>query len=254
MGTQISQLGSLFRFAGQRGQEKIHTIMLPKTLALVDDDREYSEYLAQHLREQGVQVREFSDSNALLADDGAYAFDFYVLDLMLPGVDGVQLIKILRLRTDAGVLVVSGRLAPDVFTGVMSAGADMYLAKPVQFEQVALAIQAVHRRASHAGAALTTWKVDRRARELVAPDGARVGLSDADMAVMECFLDAQGETVSRETLRNRLGHTGTAEADDSLNATIYRLRRRIERATPVLVPLQSRSRVGYVFRAPLATL
>ena len=228
--------------------------MLPKTLALVDDDREYSEYLAQNLREQDVQVREFSDSNALLADDGAYAFDFYVVDLMLPGVDGVQLIKILRLRTDAGILVVSGRLAPDVFTSVMSAGADMYLAKPVQFEQVALAIQAVHRRASHTGTALTTWKVDRRARELVAPDGARVGLSDADMAVMECFLDAQGETVSRETLRTRLGHTGTHEADDSLNATIYRLRRRIERATPMLVPLQSRSRVGYVFRAPLSLL
>ena len=228
--------------------------MYPKTLALVDDDREYSEYLAQHLREQGVQVREFPDSNALLADDGAYGFDFYVVDLMLPGVDGIQLIKILRLRSDAGVLVVSGRLAPDVFTGVMSAGADMYLAKPVQFEQVSLAIQAVHRRASHAGTAQTTWKVDRRARELVAPDGARVGLSDADMAVIECFLDAQGETVSRETLRHRLGHTGEHEADDSLNATIYRLRRRIERATPMLVPLQSKSRVGYVFRAPLQLL
>ena len=75
-----------------------------------------------------------------------------------------------------------------------------------------------------------------------------------DMAVIECFLDAQGDTVSRETLRQRLGHTGEHEADDSLNATIYRLRRRIERATPMLVPLQSKSRVGYVFRAPLQLL
>ena len=226
--------------------------MLPKTLALVDDDLEYTEYLAQHLRQAGVQVRAFADSNALLADDGAYGFDFYVLDLMLPGVDGVQLIKILRMRTDAGILVVSGRLAPDAFTSVMSAGADMHLAKPVQFEQVELAIRAVHRRARPGSPAQTTWRLDRRARELLAPDGAHVQLSEADMAVMECFVEAHGDTVSRETLRSRLGHEGETEADDSLNATIYRLRRRIEKATPMLVPLQSRSRVGYVFRAQLS--
>lgn len=226
--------------------------MLPKSLALVDDDLEYSEYLAQHLRQVGVQVRVFTDSNALLANDSAYSFDFYVLDLMLPGVDGVQLIKILRMRSDAGILVVSGRLSPDAFTSVMSAGADMYLAKPVQFEQVELAIRAVHRRARPGNPTQTTWRLDRRARELLAPDGAHVQLSDADMAVMECFIEAHGDTVSRETLRVRLGHDGATEADDSLNATIYRLRRRIERATPMLVPLQSRSRVGYVFRAQLA--
>ena len=53
------------------------------------------------------------------------------------------------------------------------------------------------------------------------------------------------------TLRQKLGREPETETADGLNATIYRLRRRIERATPALVPLQSRSRVGYVFRAPL---
>ncbi len=227
--------------------------MLPKTLALIDDDREYNEYLAQHLRSQGVDVQVYTDSNALLADDGAYGHDFYVVDLVLPGVDGVQLIKILRMRSDAGVLVVSGQVAPEVFTAVLAAGADMVLAKPVQFEQVALAIQAVYRRARpDSKSQKTPWRLDRRGRELIAPDGARIPLSDADLAVLECFLEAAGETVSRETLRLRLGHGANGEGDDSLNATIYRLRRRIERATPMLVPLQSKSRVGYMFRAPLA--
>ncbi len=228
-------------------------LMLPKSLALIDDDLEFNEYLAQHLRDQGVDVQVFTDSNALLADDGAYGHDFYVVDLVLPGVDGVQLIKILRMRSDAGVLVVSGQVAPEVFTAVLAAGADMVLAKPVQFEQVALAIQAVYRRARPEGKALKTpWKLDRRARELIAPDGARIPLSEADLAVLECFLEAAGQTVSRETLRQRLGHGANGEGDDSLNATIYRLRRRIERATPMLVPLQSKSRVGYLFRAPLS--
>ncbi len=226
--------------------------MLPRTLALIDDDPEYAEYLAQHLRARGVDVRVYADSNALLADDGAYLFDFYVVDLMLPGVAGVQLIKILRLRTDAGVLVVSGSVAPEAFADVLTAGADMYLAKPVQFEQVALAVAAVYRRARHDGKApQAAWRLDRRQRELVAPDGARVPLSDSDLRVMDCFVEASGQTVSRDTLRQRLGHRDEGDNEDNLNATIYRLRRRIERATPLMVPLQSKSRVGYTFRAPL---
>lgn len=228
--------------------------MLPKTLALIDDDTEYTEFLSQFLREQGIRVDVFPDSNDLLTHADAYQYEFYVVDLMLPGVDGVNLIKVLRLRTAAGLLVVSGQLAPDVFASVVAAGADMYLAKPVQFEQVAIAIRAVQRRAGAGGAVGAgnpAWRLDRRAQQLLAPDGARVDLSGADIAVVECFLSANGETVSRDTLRSRLGHGADPEAVDSLNATIYRLRRRIERATPTAVPLQSKSRVGYVFRAPL---
>jgi two-component system, OmpR family, response regulator len=226
--------------------------MLPRTLALIDDDAEYSEYLAQHLRQKGVEVRVFDDSDTLLADAQAHRYDFYLVDLMLPGVDGVELIRVLRRRSDAGVLVVSGRLGPEVFASVMTAGADMYLAKPVQFDQVALAIQAVQRRAGKDNGVAKPWKFDRVARELIVPDGARVGLSDADVIVLECFIEAAGETVARETLSQRLGRDHDDDGDNGLNAIIYRLRRRIERATPMLVPLQSRSRVGYVFRAPLS--
>lgn len=225
--------------------------MLPRTLALVDDDAEYTEYLSQFLQDQGVEVTRYADSNDLLAHPDAYTYDFYVVDLMLPGIDGVELIKVLRRRTEAGLLVVSGRLAPEVFQQVIGAGADMYLTKPVQFEQVALAVQAVQRRVVAANPAQAVWKLDRRARQLVAPDGARVDLSEGDMTLMECFVEAEGEVVSRDALVQRLRRDPQDDSPDSLNATIYRLRRRIEKVTPALVPLQSRSRVGYVFRAPL---
>jgi two-component system, OmpR family, response regulator len=221
------------------------------SIALVDDDAEYVEFLAQYLRQQGARVEVFPDSNDLLAHHAPYGHDFYVVDLMLPGIDGADLIKVLRRRTDAGLLVVSGRLAPDAFRQAITAGADMFLAKPVQFEQVALAIQAIQRRIAACSAAQTVWRLDPRARQLVAPDGARVDLSDADLALLECFLDADGTVVERDALRQRLGRSPATENSDGLNATIYRLRRRIERATPALVPLQARSRVGYIFKAPL---
>ena len=228
--------------------------MFPKTLALIDDDREYNEFLAQYLREAGIRVDAFFDSNELVAHPDAYAYDFYVVDLMLPGIDGLNLIDLLRRRTNAGVLVVSGRLAADVFKEVVGAGADMYLTKPVQFEQVALAIQAVQRRIVRATQEDHMWTLDRRARQLVTPDGARSDLSEIDMSVLECFVGAGGGAVTRESLCATLAALPGGEAGVDLNATIYRLRRRIERATPTAVPLHAKSRVGYVFDAPLKAL
>lgn len=224
--------------------------MLPSSLALIDDDREYTEFLARYLHDRGVRVDVFDDSNRFLAHTAPYGYDFYLVDLMLPGIDGLDLIRVLRLRTQAGVVVVSGRLGQDVFAKVVEAGADMYLVKPVQFEQVEVAIKAVMRRAGVVQPG-HPWRLDRRARQLVAPDGTAIALSDIDLAVMECFLAADGADVTREQLRERLGRSVNAPSSDGLNATIYRLRRRIEKATPLPVPLQSKSRVGYVFKGEL---
>lgn len=228
--------------------------MLPKTLALIDDDDEYTEFLSQYLADRGIAVEVFKDSTDLLVHSNAYLYEFYLVDLSLPGIDGVELIKVIRRRTEAGVVVVSGRLSPDVFKQVMTAGADMYLGKPVQFDQVELAVTAVQRRLGKGGASsVPTWRLDRRAHRLIAPDGVEIELSETDMALMECFAEAEGEVVPRDGILRRLGKQTDGDSD-GLNATIYRLRRRIEKATPSLVPLQSKSGVGYVFRAHLKAL
>ncbi|PZO14177.1 MAG: DNA-binding response regulator [Burkholderiales bacterium] len=228
--------------------------MLPSTLALVDDHRTYSEGLSRHLTDLGVTVVAFPDSTDLLACDSPFAFDFYVVDLILPSVDGIDLIKVLRKRTSVGVLVVSGRLAADTFKQVVKAGGDMYLSKPVQFEQVALAIEAVQRRVGATNPLQNTWRLDRRIGRLVAPDGAQVDLSERDLELMECFVEAEGEVVPREALLLRLGSSPDQKTSLDLNGTVFRLRRRIERATPAAVPLQAKSGVGYAFRAPLKAI
>jgi two-component system OmpR family response regulator len=227
--------------------------MLPKTLALIDDDPEFRSGLARHLSQMGIVVEAFADSNELLTHERAFDFEFYVTDLMLPGVQGTELIKVLRRRTNAGVVAVSGRLAPDTFKETITAGADMYLSKPVQFDQVALVIEAVQRRID-TGAPQGTWRLDRRAGQLVAPDGARIELSAVDCALIECFVEAKGEVVGRDALLQCLGKDAQQDASRGLNATIFRLRRRIEKATPQTVPLQTKSGVGYAFRAPLTTI
>ena len=224
--------------------------MLPDTLALVDNDHVYANHLSEYLRDQGAAVRVYAQSSDLLTAPAGYDHGFYVLDLALPGVNGLELIRLLRRRSHAAIVVVSAPVSPEVFEEAVAAGADMCLCKPVQLEQVLMTIKAVNRRVVQSLVSLAAWRLDRRARDLVAPDGARVALSDADLAVMECFLAAAGEAVSRETLLACLGRE-PAQGDDGLAAAIHRLRRRIEKSTPAQAPLQSRARVGYVFKAPL---
>ncbi|WP_284617147.1 response regulator transcription factor [Aquabacterium humicola] len=227
---------------------------LPHKLAIIDDDRDHAAYLAEHLGQRGVEVMVFHDSDEFLTSPQAFEFEFYVIDLMLPGIDGVDLIRLVRRRGNAGIVVVSGRMDADVFDSVMRNGADMHLMKPVRMEQVALAIEAVQRRIEAGRAQAGAWRLDRKARQLIAPEGTRIDLSDNNLAVIECFVDAQGETVTHGMLCERLGRDPAQEADNLLHAAIYRLRRRIERATPASVPLQVEPRVGYAFRGTLTAV
>ncbi|NRF67734.1 response regulator transcription factor [Aquincola sp. S2] len=227
---------------------------LPATLAIIDDDADHAAYLAQFLEQRGVAVTVFHDSDEFLTSPAAFEFDFYVIDLMLPGIDGVDLIRLVRRRGNAGIVVVSGRMDADVFESVMRTGADMHLMKPVRMEQVALAIEAVQRRIEGGRAQAGAWRLDRKARQLIAPEGTRIELSDNNLAVIECFVDANGATVTHAMLCERLGRDAAQEADNLLHAAIYRLRRRIERATPASVPLHVEPRVGYAFRGTLTAI
>jgi two-component system OmpR family response regulator len=222
----------------------------PRHLALVDDDADHSQHLAAFLAGQGVDVQVFHTSEALLVSAQPFDFDFYILDLMLPGIDGLSLLRVLRQRSDAGVLVITGKVAHDVFDSVISAGADMHLAKPASNEQIALAMHGVYRRSAKHSLQQAAWQLDARKSLLLTPQGTAIELSPTDLSVLSCLLDAKGATVSREALRAYLG-MAPDEDPNVLNATIYRLRRRIERATDTLAPLQAKSREGYVFRAPL---
>ena len=228
------------------------TTRLPSTLAVVDDDQEFSRFLCQALIASGIQASWFADSESLLCSERPFDFDFYILDLMLPGIDGLSLLRLLRKRSSAGVLVVSGKLASDVFDQVINGGADMHLAKPVSLEQISLAISAVYRRiVRQRNDTQRAWQLDADRQRLTSPEGDVIELGDNDVTILSCFPLAEGGVVARETLCERLGRPVLDTSDNGLHAMIYRLRRRIEKVTGAVVPLQSQSRVGYVFKAPI---
>lgn len=225
---------------------------LPASIALIDDEADFSEALAAYLARQGADARWFADSESLLCSERPFGFDFYIVDLGLPGIDGLSLLKLLRRRTQAGVLVVSGRLAADTFEASIDAGADMYLSKPVSLEQVLLAVRAVHRRARVSVAAAAhddAWRLDPAAARLFTPDGVPIELSASDVRLLERLARAEDHVASRQDLVAWLGIDG--DDPNLLNATVYRLRRRIEGAAQVIPPLMSRPRVGYQFKGRL---
>lgn len=229
----------------------LNDTLLPGTLALIDDDVDYAHYLATSLAELGIDVVTFKDSDEFLTSPGAFDFDFYLVDLMLPGIDGEALVRLVRRKGWAGIIVVSGRADAGVFDVALRAGADMHLMKPVRLDQVAVAIEAVYRRMVSSRTQADAWRLDLASRSLLTPDGVKVELSETDFMVMECFLAAGGSTVTRAALCERMGREPAGEADNILHAAIYRLRRRIEQHSNAIMPLRSEPRIGYTFRGKL---
>jgi two-component system, OmpR family, response regulator len=228
--------------------------MYPNTLALIEDNLDFANLLAEYLKIQGVAVTLFSDSDDFLLAENAYGFDFYIVDLQLPGVNGLDVVRLLRRRVVAGIVVVTGQEGTEVVDAVLDAGADMYVLKPANFEQVGIAVRSVYRRNRRAAALSTTWRLEAKARTLTAPGGVCVPLGENDLAVMGCFVGAEGQAVSHALLCQRLGREATEETANWLHATIYRMRRRVEAAGAEPLPLSSQSRVGYVFRLPLTSV
>jgi DNA-binding response OmpR family regulator len=115
----------------------------PKNICIVDDDADFVEFLGQYLGVRGLLSAGFANAEALLKSDKLSSFDFYILDLGLPGIDGIDLITLIRGQTSAGILVISGRMGADAFNSALTAGADMFINKPVRFDQEYNAIASV---------------------------------------------------------------------------------------------------------------
>lgn len=226
-------------------------MMYPRTLAIAEDDLTFSTLLGEFFRQQGVDVTVFNSADDLLVSETAYGFDFYLVDLDLPGVSGLDLVRLLRRRLQTGIIVITGSSEPEVVDAVLDAGTDMYVLKPATNEEIGIAVRAIVGRNARTARATSTWRLHARGRTLTTPSGVSLTLGDNDWTVMNALADSSNQTVSHAELCRLLGREGSDEAANWLHATIYRLRRRAEAASSEPLPLQSQSRVGYTFRAPL---
>jgi len=216
----------------------------PSHILVVDDDDRIRDLVRRFLHKQGHRVtvaRDAATARRLLI---TFDFDLIVLDIMMPGEDGLSLLKHLRERRSTPVILLTARgEATDRIEG-LRAGADDYLAKPFEPEELSLRVGAILRRRPErielGPVTLSGLAFDPDRSELAGPE-RKIRLTEAETQLLSILASRHGEPVSRAELADLT----SAGADRSIDVQVTRLRRKIEPDPKDPVHLQTVRGVGY---------
>jgi two-component system OmpR family response regulator len=230
-------------------------------ILVVDDDAEIRGLLGEYLRKNGCKATVVAEGKAMWTALARGKVDLIVLDLMLPGEDGLELCRKLRAESDTPVIMLTARgEETDRIVG-LEIGADDYLAKPFSARELLARIKSVLRRtrslprnlrAEEARAiAFAGWRLDTVARHLISPDGVLTSLSGAEFRMLRIFLGHPNHVLSRDQLMV-LTHGREAEPfDRSIDNQVSRLRHRLgeDPADPKIIKTVRGE--GYVLAVPV---
>ena len=209
----------------------------PDHILVVDDDAEIRSLLGEYLRKNGYQVTAVGDGKAMRAALEQGRIDLIVLDLMLPGDDGLVLCRDLRARSMIPVIMLTARGDEmDRIIG-LEMGADDYLPKPFNPRELLARIKSVLRRARNLPGstpledALHILFADRRldvtGRQLLSREGVVVPLSGAEYRLLKIFLAHANRVLSRDQLMDWLQGRETDPFERSIDVLVSRLRHRL---------------------------
>jgi two-component system OmpR family response regulator len=206
-------------------------------ILIVDDDAETRSLLQAYLQKQGYRVTSAADGRALRGALDTARPDLIVLDLMLPGEDGLQLCRDLRGRSNVPVIMLTARgEETDRIVG-LEMGADDYLPKPFNPRELLARIKSVLRRARSLPKNLepeavksfrfTGWSLDVATRNLTAPDGVVVPLSGTEFKLLRVFLAHPNRVLTRDQLIELMISRDAGPFDRALDVQVSRLRQRL---------------------------
>lgn len=207
-------------------------------ILVVDDDREIRDLLGKFLGQHGHRVTTAADGVEMHKALEDWSIDLIVLDLMLPGEDGLSLCRNLRAESNIPVIMLTA-MGEDVDRIVgLEMGADDYIAKPFNPRELLARIKSVLRRArampdrrNATGGNLVRfagWSLDLGKRELQSPDGVLVPLSGGEFDLLAVFATHPGRVLSRNQLLDLARGREAQPFDRSIDVQVSRLRRKIE--------------------------
>lgn len=232
---------------------------------IVDDDREIRELLGRFLTKHGYRVTVAIDGREMWKALAEWAIDLIVLDVMLPGDDGLALCRQLRSRSAVPIIMLTA-MGEDVDRIVgLEMGADDYLAKPFNPRELLARIKAVLRRTTSLPAtgavegaeesaervfAFAGWRLHLDQRSLTSPEGILMPLSTGEFELLAAFVTHPQRVLSRDQLLDLARGRDAQPFDRSIDVQVSRLRRKIEAdpAEPTLIRTVRGG--GYLF-APL---
>jgi two-component system OmpR family response regulator len=207
-------------------------------ILIVDDHRELRELVSRALAKEGFRVSAAADGRAMRQALADSRIDLVLLDLMLPGEDGLSLCRSLRSQSDIPIIMLTAK-GDEVDRVIgLEMGADDYLPKPFGSRELVARIRAVLRRNRRSTAAsdpeqpkhyrFDRWRLDTGRRELVRSDGTVVPLSTGEYDLLVVLVERPQRVLSRDQLLDLARGRGATALDRSIDTQVSRLRRKVE--------------------------
>jgi two-component system phosphate regulon response regulator OmpR len=236
-------------------------------IIVCDDETDLRDAVAEYLARRGMDVRRAEDGTVLRKLLAERPADCIVLDIAMPGEDGLSVARALRAESDIGIVMLTA--AGDVVDRVvgLEVGADDYIAKPVDLRELLARLRAVLRRreatqqaasaapAHPAAPAATSGKrvrmgrtwLDLDARRLSGSDGSEIPLGPSEFALLRAFAERPNRVLTREVLLDLAHPRGDEHFDRSIDVRIARIRRKVEAVPERPAVIKTIRGAGYVF-------
>lgn len=232
------------------------------TVLVVDDDKAIGQLLSTYLQQNNFKV--FVAENGVEMDSclEANSIDLLVLDLMLPGENGLEICRRIRVTLDIPIIMLTARgEETDRIVG-LEVGADDYLPKPFNPRELLARIRGLLRRSGRVAALqqgdtndsvqgyiFNDWRLDTLNRSLFSPDGVTIPLSGAEYRLLQIFLERPGRVLSRDFLMDMIQGRQNSPFDRSIDVQVSRLRQRLNDSGHAATLIKTVRGEGYQFTA-----
>jgi DNA-binding response OmpR family regulator len=226
---------------------------------VVDDDPDVLDIVERCLIDAGYQVATATTGPEATARTLAEKFDLAIVDIGLPGTDGLTLTRSFKEHTNIGIIILSGRGdTTDRIVG-LEVGADDYISKPFEPRELLARVRSVLRRIAPGSTNESTddgttysfndWKLDAAGRKLISADGEVVSLTSGEFDMLLAFVTHPNRVLSRDQLLDLLTSGYRPAYDRSIDVRLGRLRRKIEIDPKAPELIKTIRNVGYIFSA-----
>jgi two-component system OmpR family response regulator len=221
-------------------------------ILVIEDDDKIASFVQNGLKQSGFAVDHAADGDAGWALCESVTYDAIVLDIMLPRLDGLSLLRRLRKENSrVPVLLLSAKASVDNRVAGLQAGADDYLTKPFAFSELLARLQALIRRATHTTEPTTLTVGDLSMNLLtreVTRDGQAIELQNREFGLLELLMRHPGRPVTKTMILEHLWDFSFDPQTNVVDVLAHRLRSKVERNFPRKI-LQTIRGVGYVLKA-----